>query len=765
MNISEVKKITETVHGWLTEKEGEFLYNCAKKCTGEGVIVEIGSWQGKSTIFLGAGSQAGNKVPVYAIDPHNGLPEEGGFKTSALFKDNIERAGLSSIVRPLVMTSETAAKTFNLPIELLFIDGDHALEMVTRDFELWAPKLVRGGMIALHDTCSSPEILAWPGPVALVKKSVYRSRFFKSIRIIDTITAALKTDTVHFFDRCRSMIMLARRALQSTIENIAYDSHIKKLPILRIFCFFLIAAAVRIGLEMYVSYVVAFPIQKYDSYIYVLKALEILRGDWSPIRTHAIGLPLFMAPFLYVWGAQSIFENLLVGILITAVTGAAAAFPIGWLTFKLTESKKALDAALIAFIFSFPLIISDNLFILTEPLFTLLFLTAICFVYKARDNPVFAYVASGIAGLTYWVRPNGIIVLPIVLISCWAWKKAPWRTLIAQSIAMTAIFFTVAAPMLLMRQAEFGSAFNYGENSKYFVERYVDVWGANPPVTLSHYLATHTGADILNRFITTGICLVLLYFAYSILPQLFFFLYGTLRIWRDPLWVPILTAMGIWVISLAPIFHLYYLLRHVFPIAPLGIIVAAAGLRATAPKNIRAERVFFRVFTISQIIILCVSLSTFIFVTRLFVKDISLINQGNLRVAEWASTHVKGVLATGNGINIMMLLPDARIGGRGLQDITAPQSGLSLTYPGKFDSIADAMPVLKERGVTHVLLEDLLFDPLPFVSNKYLLIYTGETIPPYLKEIYSNYETNSQAKVRIFKIDWDRYKQLNVKIL
>ncbi len=759
MELKEAKKNTEAVHGWLTAKEGAFLYDCAKRCTGKGVIVEIGSWQGKSAVFLGAGSQAGNGVPVYAVDPHNGLPEQGDFKTFDIFQNNMERAGLSSVVRPLVMTSEKAAETFNLPIELLFIDGDHALEMVTRDFELWSPKLALGATIAFHDTCSSPEILAWLGPVAVVKKSVYRSRFFKDIRIIDTITAARKTNTISFFDWCRNRIMLARRAVQSVIENILYEERIKKIPLLRIFCFFLIAAAVRIGLEMYVSYIVMFPIQKYDSYIYILKALEIVRGDWSPIRTHAIGLSAFMAPFLYAWGATSIFENLLVGILITAVTGAAAVFPIGWLAFRLTASKKTIDAALIAFIFSFPLIISDNLFILTEPLFTLLFLTAICFVYKARDNPAFAYAASGVAGLTYWVRPNGIIVLPIVLVSCWAWKKMPLGGLLLRSAAMIAIFFAVASPMLLMRQAEFGSAFNYGENSKYFVERYVDVWGAAPSVTLPHYLKTHTAAEIFNRFITTGICLVLLYFAYSILPQLFFFLQGAVRTWRDPVWFPVWAAIGIWIMSLIPIFHLYYLLRHVFPIAPLGILVAVAGLRATAPHDVRDERLFFGMFAASQIILLCVSLSTFIFVARLFVKDISRMNRDRLQVALWASTNVKGVLATGNGIDIMMLLPDAKIGGRGLQDIIAPQSGLSLTYPGKFDSITEAMPVLRTRKVTHILLEDQIFNPLPFVPNKYLLIYTGETIPPYLKEIYSNYETNSQSKARIFRIDWNGYEK------
>jgi predicted O-methyltransferase YrrM len=71
----EVKKFVDNIDGWLFEREGELLYDLAKNCTGKGVIVEIGSWKGKSTIWLGKGSKRGKKVLIYAIDPHTGSPE------------------------------------------------------------------------------------------------------------------------------------------------------------------------------------------------------------------------------------------------------------------------------------------------------------------------------------------------------------------------------------------------------------------------------------------------------------------------------------------------------------------------------------------------------------------------------------------------------------------------------------------------------------------------------------------------------------------
>src|SRR5256885_7585861 len=73
----QVKPLIADVPGWLTDEEGEALYELARVCTGKGVIVEIGSWKGKSTICLGRGSQAGAALPVYAIGPHAGYRLRG----------------------------------------------------------------------------------------------------------------------------------------------------------------------------------------------------------------------------------------------------------------------------------------------------------------------------------------------------------------------------------------------------------------------------------------------------------------------------------------------------------------------------------------------------------------------------------------------------------------------------------------------------------------------------------------------------------------
>src|SRR3989338_267412 len=182
--ITEIKKITNGVEGWLTDEEGETLYNLAKNCTGRGVIVEIGSLKGKSTIWLAKGSNAGNKTKIYAIDPHNGSPEHQKvfekINTLESFKKNIKNAKVEDIVYPIVKTSEEAAASFDHSVELIFIDGNHEYDSVKKDFEIWFPKLINNGTIVFHDTTQ------YEGPKKVVKDNLYMSRNFRHIKFRET---------------------------------------------------------------------------------------------------------------------------------------------------------------------------------------------------------------------------------------------------------------------------------------------------------------------------------------------------------------------------------------------------------------------------------------------------------------------------------------------------------------------------------------------------------------------------------------------------
>jgi len=138
--------------GWLGVPEMAFLYMAAKRCS-KGCIVELGSWQGLSTIFLSKGTEAGFKRTVYAIDPHTSTlihrlnEQEDTFRS---FKTTCDIFHLGN-VQPLRTYSYEAVKTWEEPIGLLFIDADHEYEPVKQDFEQWYPHILKGGMIIFHD--------------------------------------------------------------------------------------------------------------------------------------------------------------------------------------------------------------------------------------------------------------------------------------------------------------------------------------------------------------------------------------------------------------------------------------------------------------------------------------------------------------------------------------------------------------------------------------------------------------------------------------
>ena len=133
---------------WLREDEARELYTLAGGSEAKGVIVEIGSWHGRSTVTLAMGS----KTPVYAVDPHRDTyvhRKQNVRETETELRRNLKQFGVEKKVKVLVTTSVDAVKKWDKPIRLLWIDGHHDYTLI--DYLLWEPFLVKGGSIGLHD--------------------------------------------------------------------------------------------------------------------------------------------------------------------------------------------------------------------------------------------------------------------------------------------------------------------------------------------------------------------------------------------------------------------------------------------------------------------------------------------------------------------------------------------------------------------------------------------------------------------------------------
>lgn len=194
------------IEGWLTKNEALFLFENANKVVPENAIVEIGSWKGRSTTCLGIGSQSGKNAKVYAIDPHIGSSEHqrklGKVDTFKDFLKNMNRYGVSECVEPIRDNSLSVAKNFTRGVGFIFIDGAHEYGAVRSDFESWFPKVVPGGVVALHDTW-------WfSGVRFLIYFLLITSDNIKNPKVSDTIVSFEKVERNGFLDRFYNLIFI-----------------------------------------------------------------------------------------------------------------------------------------------------------------------------------------------------------------------------------------------------------------------------------------------------------------------------------------------------------------------------------------------------------------------------------------------------------------------------------------------------------------------------------------------------------------------------
>ena len=158
--------------GFMPEDEGAFLHGTALEHLTAGPALEIGTYCGKSAIWLGAAARVTGST-VFTLDHHRGSEENqagwehhdsslvddesGLMDTLPVFRRTIERAGLEDEVVAVVGSSTIVARHWRTPLALLFIDGGHAEEHAQNDYTGFARWVQPGGVLVIHDVFESPE--------------------------------------------------------------------------------------------------------------------------------------------------------------------------------------------------------------------------------------------------------------------------------------------------------------------------------------------------------------------------------------------------------------------------------------------------------------------------------------------------------------------------------------------------------------------------------------------------------------------------------
>jgi predicted O-methyltransferase YrrM len=168
---AELLETARAAKGFMPDDEGLALHNAGVTGGAVGPLLEIGTYCGKSAVYLGAAARAAGTV-CFTVDHHRGSeenqagwdhhdlevvdPATGRIDTLPFFRRTIQAAGLEDVVVAVVGHSVPVARAWRTPLGLLFIDGGHAEDVAMADYTEWSPHLASGAVLVIHDVFEDP---------------------------------------------------------------------------------------------------------------------------------------------------------------------------------------------------------------------------------------------------------------------------------------------------------------------------------------------------------------------------------------------------------------------------------------------------------------------------------------------------------------------------------------------------------------------------------------------------------------------------------
>jgi len=166
-------EVARRTKGFMPEDEGLALHWAGLRAAGTGLgpLLEVGTYCGKSSVYLGAAAREGGSV-LFTVDHHRGSeenqagwehhdtslvdPDTGRMDTLPTFRRTMVDSDLEDVVVAVLGDSATVARYWTTPLSLLFIDGGHGSEPAWADYRSWVPRVTIGGRLAIHDVFPDP---------------------------------------------------------------------------------------------------------------------------------------------------------------------------------------------------------------------------------------------------------------------------------------------------------------------------------------------------------------------------------------------------------------------------------------------------------------------------------------------------------------------------------------------------------------------------------------------------------------------------------
>lgn len=447
-----------------------------------------------------------------------------------------------------------------------------------------------------------------------------------------------------------------------------------------------------------------------DAFFYTMTGMNIAHGDFSLYRSQAGGWPFFLAFFFFLLPVDNIFQAMFVARWLSIGLVCLAVLPMAVLCRRICGEDRWRGACVVAVT---AYVLSAHIryiaqFAYTEPLFLFLTLCSCCFlVGKERPGWREFALAALFAGLSYWVRANGLFQLFVILGMVGIRSAGRIGSLVKNGLTALAVFAGVAAPHLIMRQRQFGSPFDYGPNSKYFVDRFDQVWDESvPSPSLLEYLSSHTWQDFYHKFIDNGL--------FRILQDLPLLLNGA-DLWLVLLPVaiaaavlrgrmemmPLVLLFGLTLAGLSIVFDVFGHVRHLIFLLPFIFISGAAFAASLSWSRLKPANIV---------------LGLLLAYTVAVHEEIEPLPENHVQVpvvkdawALWAADHLEGNVVLISGEDILRLAQHYRkpAAERVPQRFALVEEKIVRIRPGEHRSLAEAVESFREQGVRYVIIDDL----------------------------------------------------------
>ena len=552
------------------------------------------------------------------------------------------------------------------------------------------------------------------------------------------------------------------------------SSSLKKSNIATIVICLIIISSISIGFKLsHVDF--SNPIIGEDTYVYVLGAFSVINGDFSQPDRKALGWSIFMSPFYLLTDSTDLLDYLNITRILSIAISTVTIIPMYILARRFFDEKYSLMASCL---FAFePHLNYNSVLGLSEPLFIFGIVLASIFILQKNHNWYF-YLSFLLAGIVWWVRFNGLIMVMILSIVFFVVYKPSSKNFLKYLVCI-GLFLIIVSPILIQRYDQFGDPLYFAVSDNHFIGDAYSNYAVNTKdieYSASDYIQDNGVISFVERFGLTGLHIMVLDMFKMLFPYLIFLLpFGVLFSIRSfaqdkdyikSIWILLLVNLG----SLIMVFSIWGDMRFMYHVFPFIIIISTIVIQRVVKHGLSTfqfsekQKNFFLVGIISIVII-----SASILTLRMNESD-ELLDQERIEFSKLLTQKFDGKISAGG--DVLRLLTYTQLQdsphlfkefktstydfsiGRD-SDLFASENMLerTLLYAKSLDELIE---VGKEYDLKYIAInkEQPKNDWFGYLTNLY---DEGEKYP-FLTKVLDTKEIGfKKFKVKVFEINYDKF--------